>query len=316
MIKLYQFSLLYLIFIQHAHAGDFTCPQAGDNFDQDQTYSAMTEQSVWIKAGHGTVSPMVFVDGPWEGLVSDSGGLTPLGKTYINEETGRFDTRGTFKVGYDMTAKECRRKTTLTEEIKPGVWEGYTEIEICAPGVKKIFEELQATEFEPISQQLEVMAKALSDQVLKLNIQIDECEEKGRDNCDEIGTRKSDLYWKSQSLKNLARPPARGVEFYTNEQGAILPRFKVKIKKLWFERVTTDYLRKIKDSKACRLNVYHEAQYAGLISRYTWDLYYNHIHSLKLWSFDPQSGASVEIPKAYTSPIFIFKDQKLDFPRD
>ena len=131
----------------HANVPLKNCPAAGTTQTKADMYSAMQKGMVWKYVS----GPIIFVDEDNEIKIS------PVAQTYID------GSQGTFKIGYNYEAKECRRQIILDKEISPGVYDGYLAIELCKPSIMALFAGIKPKDIS------EVASKNASLNFLNLN---------------------------------------------------------------------------------------------------------------------------------------------------
>ena len=149
-------SLMTLLVASNAFAAEtFMCPAHGTMQSRENMYAPMKPGRVFGSNGSDQ-SQIAFVDEEHE-LKLPSGDLTPIGTTFLND-LGEVDFNGAFKIGYDYSAKECRRQIVLEEQVAPGVWNGYTAIEICNPKIAALITQTNSTSFDDVYAQLKVLA--------------------------------------------------------------------------------------------------------------------------------------------------------------
>lgn len=309
-----------------AQAADFSCPVVGVHRTADEMYSAMTPGNIF-----GNSSQIVFVDERNE-LVDSAGKLTPIGQTFLDSNQ-QLDIRGTFKIGYDYSAKECRRQIVLTKEIAPGVWEGYTAIEICNPNIMAIFAKAQGKSFDDVWKQIEALAnqaQAGADALSKKEMedangvcyqaydnktgQYTNGTNYDEKKCEAVQAKingLSDQASKLQSLK-IEKEQQPYVSYFTDSAGIVLPRFKVTAREFYFQRtkktVSTGSRGIPVETKGCNMSVTHGTSYAGLAGGYKWHFNYDLPTTAAVWTYDAK-GVSTAGPKYEQDPKSInFKD--------
>lgn len=161
----------------------------------------------------------------------------------------KYAYRGLFKIGYRYNATECRRQIILGKHLRDknkeslGLYNGFTSIEICNPGIMKLFAAGK-------------QAMAGKGGMPTINHFLGFV-----DNVHKAGQLDDNTYY--QIKQNLAMTPsqAKAVMYYKDADGDILPRFAVKIKSFRWEEY----------GSTCTMIIDHKDEandYAGLMSAY------------------------------------------------
>jgi hypothetical protein len=290
---------------------DFSCPADGVSRSIEEMYKPMQIGMVWGYAG-SQEGQIVFVDELNE-LYDSAGKLTKIGETFVDSSTGDVDFRGAFKIGYDYSAKECRRQIVLEKEIGPGVWEGHTAIEICSPEIMGIFDKVKGKSFDDVWKVLEPLAvkieTAANEMYEKINAEDGVCYQTWDNatnayvagkNYDQVACEKANeeqyaLSDKGSRLRGLEINEYNSayVEYAKDENGIVLPRFKVKLKEFFFRRLRASGYNEETgesiESKVCSMNVMHSVDYAGLASQYNWHFSYETSMTAKTWTYDAKN---------------------------
>ena len=310
-------SLVTLVACNSALAAEsFMCPSHGTMQSRETMYSVMKPGRVFGSNGSDS-SQIAFVDEEHE-LKLPSGDLTPIGTTFLND-LGEVDFNGAFKIGYDYSAKECRRQIVLEEQVAPGVWKGYTAIEICNPKIAALITQTNATNFDEVYANLKVLAdqaQAASEKIFEDAQKNPVCDYNDKANYDQ--TKCDALYQpgyamsdQAQKLYNLEiRDEHKGhVEYFKDSNGIVLPRFKVELVQFFFERnLAKSYewdeeteTETYTESKVCSMDVVHAVSYAGLAGSYNWDFSYEKPYTAQIWTYDA-NGQSVKTDNYANDP--------------